>query len=161
MRPRPSCSPTGSCRPFRTARRRSSCCRAAPPASPMPKRTAACCWTSSPAPILPVVLAIARVIVENGWEDEEWIKNWVNNKWESSSGFGQGTRNTPWQWRTTWGKFQTKGFEDWKKWLLAQDYCDAGKGRRDRPDRRAEDLYSRRMDGQAARRRHPARRPRS
>ncbi|MFQ5774489.1 MAG: molybdopterin dinucleotide binding domain-containing protein, partial [Kiloniellaceae bacterium] len=24
-------------------------------------------------------------------------------------------------WRTTWGKFQTKGFEDWKKWLLAQD----------------------------------------
>ncbi len=65
--------------------------------------------------------AICRIIVENGWEDKEWIKNWVNNKWESSSGFGQGTRNTPWQWRTTWGKFQTKGFEDWKKWLLAQD----------------------------------------
>ncbi len=75
-----------------------------------------------PGTDLPVVLAIARVIIENGWEDKEWVKNWVNNKWESSSGFGQGTRNTPWQWRTTWGKFQTKGFEDWKKWLLAQDY---------------------------------------
>ncbi len=76
-----------------------------------------------PGTDLPVVLAIARVIVENGWEDAEWIQNWVNNKWESSSGFGQGTRNTPWQWRTTWGQFQTSGFEDWKEWLLAQDYA--------------------------------------
>ncbi len=64
--------------------------------------------------------AIARIVLENGWEDKEWLKNWVNNKWESNSGFGQGTRNTPWQWRTTWGKFQTKGFEDYKEWLLSQ-----------------------------------------
>ncbi len=64
--------------------------------------------------------AISRIILENGWQDEEWLQKWVNNKWESNSGFGQGTRNTPWQWRTTWGKFQTKGFEDYKKWLLSQ-----------------------------------------
>ena len=75
-----------------------------------------------PGTDLPVMLAIARVIVENGWQDSAWIEKWVNSKFESSSGFGQGTRNTPWQWRTTWGKFQTDGFEDWKKWLLAQDY---------------------------------------
>ncbi|MCP3971913.1 MAG: arsenate reductase (azurin) large subunit [Rhodobacteraceae bacterium] len=68
-----------------------------------------------------VVNAIARVIAENGWQDAEWIKKWVNNKWGSNSGFGQGTRNTPWQWRTTWGKFQTDGYDDWAKWLLAQD----------------------------------------
>ncbi len=74
----------------------------------------------TPGTDLLVVNAIARIIVENGWEDGDWIQKWVNNKWESSSGFGQGTRNTPWQWRTTWGKFQTKGFEDWKAWLLAQ-----------------------------------------
>ena len=71
--------------------------------------------------------AIARIIVENGWEDKEWIEKWVNNKWESDSGFGQGTRNTPWQWRTTWGKFQTKGFEDYKKWLLSQPEYDLDK----------------------------------
>jgi arsenite oxidase large subunit len=64
--------------------------------------------------------AIARIVLENGWEDQEWLKKWVNNKWESNSGFGQGTRNTPWQWRTTWGKFQTEGFEDYKEWLLSQ-----------------------------------------
>lgn len=75
----------------------------------------------TPGTDLLVVNAIARVIVENGWEDSDWIKKWVNNKWESSSGFGQGTRNTPWQWRTTWGMFQTKGFEDWKEWLLSQE----------------------------------------
>ncbi len=68
-----------------------------------------------------VVNAIARVIAENGWQDAKWIEKWVNNKWESSSGFGQGTRNTPWQWRTTWGKFQTDGYDDWVKWLMAQD----------------------------------------
>ena len=71
-----------------------------------------------------VLGAILRVIVENDWQDKEWIDNWVNNKWESSSGFGQGTRNTPWQWRTTWGKFQTKGFEDYKKWLLSRKEYD-------------------------------------
>ena len=67
-----------------------------------------------------VVNAIARIIAENGWEDSEWIKKWVNNKWETDSGFGQGTRNTPWQWRTTWGMFETKGYEDWKKWVTSQ-----------------------------------------
>ncbi len=95
-----------------------------------PRRTAGVAYAEAnggmwldvtPGTDLLVVNAIARTIVENGWEDSEWIKNWVNDKWGSSSGFGQGTRNTPWQWRTTWGKFQTKGFEDWKKWLLAQD----------------------------------------
>ena len=74
----------------------------------------------TPGTDLLVINAIARLIVENGWQDKDWIRDWVNNKWESSSGFGQGTRNTPWQWRTTWGKFQTKGFDDWKTWLLGQ-----------------------------------------
>jgi len=71
-----------------------------------------------------VLGAILRVIMKNGWEDSDWIKKWVNNKWETSSGFGQGTRNTPWQWRTTWGKFQTKGFEGYKKWNFGQKEYD-------------------------------------
>lgn len=96
----------------------------------VPRRTAGVAYAEkngglwidiTPGTDLLVVNAIARVIVENGWEDSKWIKDWVNDKWGSSSGFGQGTRNTPWQWRTTWGKFQTKGFDDWKKWLLSQD----------------------------------------
>ncbi|MDH5752794.1 MAG: arsenate reductase (azurin) large subunit [Deltaproteobacteria bacterium] len=73
-----------------------------------------------------VVNAIARYIVEKGWEDKEWIEKWVNSGWESSSGFGQGTRNTPWQWRTTWGKFQTKGFDDWKSWVTSQKEYELG-----------------------------------
>ncbi len=72
-----------------------------------------------------VQMAIQRVIIENGWEDKEFIKHHVANQWETDSGFGQGTRNTPWQWRTTWGKFQVKGYEGSKKhfkeWLLAQE----------------------------------------
>ena len=96
----------------------------------VPRRTAGVAYVENngglwldvtPGTDLLVVNAIARLIVENGWEDKEWIKNWVNDKWGSSSGFGQGTRNTPWQWRTTWGQFQTKGFDDWKKWITSQD----------------------------------------
>ncbi len=65
-------------------------------------------------------MGLARIIIENGWEDREWIKKYTNNKWESDSGFGQGVRNTPWQWRTTWGQFQSNGYKDYKKWLLSQ-----------------------------------------
>ncbi len=95
----------------------------------LPRRTAGVAYAEknggmwidvTPGTDLVVMMAIARVIVENDWQDKEWIAKFVNNKWESNSGFGQGTRNTPWQWRTTWGLFQTDGFEDWKKWLLAQ-----------------------------------------
>ena len=96
----------------------------------IPRRTAGVAYAENngglwldiaPGTDLLVINAIARIIVENGWQDAEWIEKWVNNKWGSSSGFGQGTRNTPWQWRTTWGTFQTDGFDDWKEWLLAQD----------------------------------------
>ncbi|MFQ5883305.1 MAG: arsenate reductase (azurin) large subunit [Candidatus Methylomirabilales bacterium] len=65
-------------------------------------------------------MAISRVILENGWEDKEWIAQYTNNKWETDSGFGQGTRNTPWQWRTTWGKLQGRSFKDYKRWLFSQ-----------------------------------------
>ncbi|OHC76437.1 MAG: arsenite oxidase large subunit [Rhodospirillales bacterium RIFCSPLOWO2_12_FULL_58_28] len=75
----------------------------------------------NPGSDTPVHLAIQRVILENGWEDKEFIAKMVNNFWETDSGFGQGTRNTPWQWRTTWGNFQVKSYDDWKKWLLEQE----------------------------------------
>ena len=101
----------------------------------------------------PLLGAIARIIVENGWEDGAWIEKWVNNQWESDSGFGQGTRNTPWQWRTTWGKFQTKGFEDWKKWLLKQEWTQLDKASKTtgvdkaKIQKAAEWLAKPRMDG--------------
>ena len=71
-----------------------------------------------------VHMAIQRIILENGWEDKAFVKGWINNQWETDSGFGQGTRNTPWQWRTTWGKFQVKGFDGFKKWLFEQKESD-------------------------------------
>ncbi len=69
----------------------------------------------------PVLGAIARIILENDWQDQAWIEQWVNNRWETDSGFGQGTRNTPWQWRTTWGLFETGGLAGYREWLFAQD----------------------------------------
>lgn len=68
--------------------------------------------------------AIARILVENNWVDMEFIRKWTSNYtgelWETESGFGRGTRNTHWQWITTWGKLEAKGYEDFKKWLLSE-----------------------------------------
>lgn len=62
-------------------------------------------------------LAISRIVLENGWEDAEFIQKWTASNWEIEMGMGRGTRNTPWQWRTTWGQFGTD-FAGYKEWLL-------------------------------------------
>ncbi|WP_404379543.1 arsenate reductase (azurin) large subunit [Caenispirillum salinarum] len=65
-------------------------------------------------------LALARIIVENGWQDQEFIDTWVAKKWDLESGYGRGTRNTRWQWRTTWGAFQSD-WEDYQKFIMAEE----------------------------------------
>ncbi|MCH7590460.1 molybdopterin-dependent oxidoreductase, partial [PVC group bacterium] len=47
-------------------------------------------------------------------------KKHVANRFEIDSGFGRGTRNTPWQWRTTWGKFGAT-FEEYRDWVLSYE----------------------------------------
>jgi arsenite oxidase large subunit len=64
--------------------------------------------------------AIARVIVERGWQDQGFIDRWVARRWEVDQGLGRGTRDTPWQWRTTWGLFQSD-WADYRAFLLARE----------------------------------------
>ncbi len=68
-------------------------------------------------------LALARLILENGWEDSQFIEQFVANRWEIDSGFGRGTRNTPWQWRTTWGKFGAS-FSEYRQWIMESPESD-------------------------------------
>ena len=65
-------------------------------------------------------MALARIVIENNWQDQEFIDKWIAKPWEVDSGYGRGTRNTGWQWRTTWGTWQSD-WEDYKKWILAQE----------------------------------------
>ena len=62
-------------------------------------------------------LAISRIILENGWEDQAFVAQWIATNWEIEMGTGRGTRNTPWQWRTTWGQLGID-FAGYKEWLL-------------------------------------------
>ncbi|MCH7908417.1 MAG: arsenate reductase (azurin) large subunit, partial [Candidatus Hydrogenedentes bacterium] len=64
-------------------------------------------------------MALIRLILENGWEDKEFIDTWIANRWEIDSGFGRGTRNTPWQWRTTWGKLGAS-YTEYRDWILSE-----------------------------------------
>jgi arsenite oxidase large subunit len=47
----------------------------------------------------------------------------VANDWEINAGMGRGTRDTPWQWRTTWGKFGTD-YEGLRKWILGYKFAE-------------------------------------
>ncbi|MBI3977882.1 MAG: arsenate reductase (azurin) large subunit [Chloroflexi bacterium] len=62
-------------------------------------------------------LAINRIVLEQGWEDKEFIEQWVASTWDVDAGMGRGPRNTPWQWRTTWGQFMAD-YKGYKEWLL-------------------------------------------
>lgn len=64
-------------------------------------------------------MAISRYIVEQGWQDQAFLDEWISTPWEINAGMGRGTRNTPWQWRTTWGQFGTD-WPSYKDWLLSQ-----------------------------------------
>ncbi len=64
--------------------------------------------------------AIARIVIENGWQDQAFIDQWVANQWDVNSGYGRGTRNTGWQWRTTWGTWQSD-WKDYSKWIMEQE----------------------------------------
>lgn len=63
-------------------------------------------------------MALARLILEKGWEDKEFIEQWVANRWEIDSGFGRGPRNTPVEWRTTWNRFGAS-YQEYREWLLS------------------------------------------
>lgn len=62
-------------------------------------------------------LALIRYILEQGWEDKEFIEKWIASSWEIEMGMGRGTRNTPWQWRTTWGKIGDD-YTGYREWIL-------------------------------------------
>lgn len=64
--------------------------------------------------------ALARIIIERGWQDQEFIDRWIASRWETDSGYGRGTRNTGWQWRTTWGTWQSD-WPDFRKFVLGRD----------------------------------------
>ncbi|HET8577365.1 MAG TPA: molybdopterin-dependent oxidoreductase, partial [Methylomirabilota bacterium] len=64
--------------------------------------------------------ALARLVIENGWQDQAFIDQWIANTWDVDSGYGRGTRNTGWQWRTTWGTWQSD-WPDYRKFILGRD----------------------------------------
>lgn len=51
--------------------------------------------------------ALARIIVENGWEDKEFLERWINNRTESDKEV-----------------FQADGFADYKEWILGYKYAE-------------------------------------
>ena len=64
--------------------------------------------------------ALARIIIEMGWQDQAFIERWISNAWESNAGYGRGTRNTGSQWRTTWGRWQSD-WPDFRRFILDRD----------------------------------------
>ena len=78
-----------------------------------------CGCPSSPARTPRCTSPLARIVIENGWQDQAFIDQWVASRWEVNSGYGRGTRNTRWQWRTTWGRFQSD-WDDYREWIMQE-----------------------------------------
>ena len=51
--------------------------------------------------------ALARIIVENEWQDKEFVEKWINNRAERDKEV-----------------FQADGFDDFKQWILSYKYAD-------------------------------------
>ena len=51
-----------------------------------------------------LLYALARIIVENGWEDKEFVDKWINNRFERDKEV-----------------FQADGFEDFKAWIITNE----------------------------------------
>ncbi len=51
--------------------------------------------------------ALARIIIENGWEDSEFLERWINNRAEREKEV-----------------FQADGFADFKDWILSYKYAE-------------------------------------
>lgn len=94
-----------------------------------PHKTMGAAWAEKNGGLwLPVIpgtdtvlhLALLRLIIENDWQDQAFIDAWVANDWDVSSGYGRGTRNTRWQWRTTHSRFQSN-WEDYKAFILSSE----------------------------------------
>ncbi|MBI1367143.1 MAG: arsenate reductase (azurin) large subunit [Planctomycetes bacterium] len=68
-------------------------------------------------------LALARIIIDNGWQDQGFIDQWIAKAWEVEAGYGRGTRNTGWQWRTTWGTWQSD-WDDYRKFIRSHKYAE-------------------------------------
>lgn len=101
----------------------------------LPRRTTGVAWAENngglflqitPGTDTVLHLAMIRIILENDWEDAEWIADKIASSWEIGAGMGRGTRNTPWQWRTTWGQLGAS-FEDYKEWVLNYEFSELEK----------------------------------
>ncbi len=51
-----------------------------------------------------LLYGLARIIVENGWEDKDFVSKWINNRLERDKEV-----------------FQADGFEDFKRWILSNN----------------------------------------
>ncbi len=60
----------------------------------------------NPGTDLLLLNAMARIIVENGWEDKEFVNNWINNRAERDKEV-----------------FQADGFDDFKEWIVQYKYA--------------------------------------
>lgn len=66
-------------------------------------------------------LALARIVIKNGWQDQDFIDTWIADKWEIESGYGRGTRNTRQQWRTTMSPAIQSDWNDYKKFIMNEE----------------------------------------
>ena len=62
-------------------------------------------------------LALIRIILENGWEDKDFISDFVSTPLDQRN-YRKSKRKVPWRWMNSYDEFKAESFEDYKEWVL-------------------------------------------
>ncbi len=62
-------------------------------------------------------LALIRIILENGWEDRDFINEYISTPLDQRK-YKKSKRKVPWRWMNSYDDFKAENFDDYKTWIL-------------------------------------------
>lgn len=65
-------------------------------------------------------MALARIILEEGWEDSDFLSNFVTVPLDHKFDRLQADNRKPWKWKNSFPDFKADGVDDYREWLFAQ-----------------------------------------
>lgn len=62
-------------------------------------------------------LGLIRIILENGWEDKDFIQEFISTPLDHKD-YKKNKQKVPWRWMDSYDEFKAKSFDEYKEWVL-------------------------------------------
>ena len=70
-------------------------------------------------------LGLIRIILENGWEDKNFIQEFISTPLDHRD-YKKNKKKVPWRWMDSYDEFKAKSFDEYKKWILETEESKLG-----------------------------------